>query len=250
VLRRPVELLARTTKTLPRLAHGIPRLTKNASNKPTIFLVELDYRGPVGASLPGAHGCRGRDFLPRQARQATDEAARGDRQACKERGAVLCSAAWRRRWAASRRASMIFGALEENRDQPLPLGTTSVRVAEKSEDAIFPQTDVLLDQPGALEALAEAAIRKGAVKSDARNTGFKSRSINRVMSSPRNAVTQKQAPRRWSSLSGKERGGRTNDQLIGHACDLCSSIIPAGHGSPMISDETDDRAVTGITPSS
>jgi hypothetical protein len=45
-------------------------------------------------------------------------------------------------------------------DQPLPLGTTSVRVAEKSEDSIFPKSAQLLDQPGALEALAEAAIRK------------------------------------------------------------------------------------------
>jgi hypothetical protein len=44
--------------------------------------------------------------------------------------------------------------------QPLPLGTTSVRVAEKSEDSIFPKPEALLDQPGALEALAEAAIRK------------------------------------------------------------------------------------------
>jgi hypothetical protein len=45
-------------------------------------------------------------------------------------------------------------------DQPLPLGTSSVRVAEKSEDAMVATPDRLLDQPGALEALAEAAIRK------------------------------------------------------------------------------------------
>src|ERR1700685_601511 len=44
--------------------------------------------------------------------------------------------------------------------QPLPLGTTSVRVAEKSEDSIFPKPEALLDQPGALAALAAAAIRK------------------------------------------------------------------------------------------
>jgi hypothetical protein len=44
--------------------------------------------------------------------------------------------------------------------QPLPLGTSSVRVAEKSEDAIFAKPEALLDRPGALEALAEAAIRK------------------------------------------------------------------------------------------
>jgi len=50
--------------------------------------------------------------------------------------------------------------LKKIEDQPLPLGATSVRVIEKSEDSIFPQPDTLLDQPGALEALAEAAIRK------------------------------------------------------------------------------------------
>ncbi len=45
-------------------------------------------------------------------------------------------------------------------DQPLPLGTTSVRVAEKSDDALTATPEQLLDRPGALEALAEAAIRK------------------------------------------------------------------------------------------
>ncbi len=45
-------------------------------------------------------------------------------------------------------------------DQPLPLGTSSVRVAEKRDDALFAKPEALLDQPGALEALAEAAIRR------------------------------------------------------------------------------------------
>ena len=35
-----------------------------------------------------------------------------------------------------------------------------MRVVEKTEDAIFPKPEALLDQPGALEALAEAAIRR------------------------------------------------------------------------------------------
>jgi hypothetical protein len=43
--------------------------------------------------------------------------------------------------------------------QPLPLGTSSVRVAEKSEDSAFAAPDQLLDRPGTLEALAELAIR-------------------------------------------------------------------------------------------
>ncbi|HWG04528.1 MAG TPA: hypothetical protein VG271_05905 [Beijerinckiaceae bacterium] len=50
--------------------------------------------------------------------------------------------------------------LRKIEDQPLPLGTSSVRVAEKTDDAIVPHPEHLLDQPGALEALADAAIRK------------------------------------------------------------------------------------------
>ena len=60
-------------------------------------------------------------------------------------------------------------------DQPLPLGATSVRVAEKSEDTIFPQPAALLDQPGALEALAEAAIRKAQARPLRAIPGFRGR---------------------------------------------------------------------------
>jgi len=65
--------------------------------------------------------------------------------------------------------------LKKIEDQPLPLGATSVRVAEKSDDSIFPQPDTLLDQPGALEALAEAAIRKAQSNPMRAIPGFKSR---------------------------------------------------------------------------
>ncbi len=60
-------------------------------------------------------------------------------------------------------------------DQPLPLGTTSVRVAEKADDAIFPKPAALLDQPGALEALAEAAIRKAQSQPMRAIPGFRTR---------------------------------------------------------------------------
>jgi hypothetical protein len=42
----------------------------------------------------------------------------------------------------------------------MPLGTSSVRVVEKSEDALIPEAKNLLDRPGGLEALAEMAIRR------------------------------------------------------------------------------------------
>jgi hypothetical protein len=60
-------------------------------------------------------------------------------------------------------------------DQPLPLGTTSVRIAEKSDDALFPKPDQLLDRPGALEALAEAAIRKAQANPMRAIPGFRAR---------------------------------------------------------------------------
>ncbi len=60
-------------------------------------------------------------------------------------------------------------------DQPLPLGTTSVRVAEKSEDAMFAAPEALLDQPGALEALAELAIRKAQASPMRAIPGFRAR---------------------------------------------------------------------------
>jgi hypothetical protein len=50
--------------------------------------------------------------------------------------------------------------LKKIEDQPMPLGTSSVRVAEKRDDTLFAKPDNVLDQPGALEALAEAAIRR------------------------------------------------------------------------------------------
>ena len=66
--------------------------------------------------------------------------------------------------------------LKKIEDQPLPLGTSSVRVAEKVEDAIFPQQpEALLDRPGALEALADAAIRKAQAQPMRAIPGFRPR---------------------------------------------------------------------------
>ena len=69
----------------------------------------------------------------------------------------------------------VTARLKKLEDQPLPLGTTSVRVAEKSEDSNFPKPDQLLDQPGALEALAEAAIRKAQARPMRTMPGFRER---------------------------------------------------------------------------
>ncbi len=73
------------------------------------------------------------------------------------------------------RIDAMAARLKKVEDQPLPLGATSVRIAEKSEDAIFPKPDRLLDQPGALEALAEAAIRKAQARPMRAIPGFGAR---------------------------------------------------------------------------
>ena len=66
--------------------------------------------------------------------------------------------------------------LKKIEDQPLPLGTSSVRVAEKTDDAMFPQQpQALLDRPGALEALADAAIRKAQAQPMRAIPGFRPR---------------------------------------------------------------------------
>ncbi len=58
-------------------------------------------------------------------------------------------------------------------DQPLPIGSTSVRVVDKSIDSsIAGNAGTVLEQPGALEALAEAAIRKAQSRPMSAPPGF------------------------------------------------------------------------------
>lgn len=75
-----------------------------------------------------------------------------------------------------KRLDDVTARLKTIEDQPLPLGATSVRVVEKSEDSHFPpQPTSLLDQPGALEALADAAIRKAQARPMRAIPGFQTR---------------------------------------------------------------------------
>jgi hypothetical protein len=77
--------------------------------------------------------------------------------------------------AVTSRMDELGARLKKIEDQPLPLGTSSVRVAEKRDDAMFPQPDNLLDRPGALEALADAAIRKAQAQPMRAIPGFRPR---------------------------------------------------------------------------
>jgi hypothetical protein len=140
------------------------------------LLAELDPDCCPGVGLPGAHVVSRPRFSP-QAGETGDEA--GDDETDK-----LAKSLERSLQRSVAKALGIFASrmeeltarLKKIEDQPLPLGSSSVRVAEKSEDSIFPQPDALLDQPGALEALAEAAIRKAQAKPMRAIPGFRPRS--------------------------------------------------------------------------
>jgi hypothetical protein len=77
--------------------------------------------------------------------------------------------------AVTARMDEISTRVKKVEDQPLPLGTSSVRVAEKRDDTLFAKPESLLDQPGALEALAEAAIRKAQSQPMRAIPGFRQR---------------------------------------------------------------------------
>jgi hypothetical protein len=130
------------------------------------LLVALDPDCCAGAHIPGAHVDTRPQFSP-QAGEHGDEfsddfGGDGDdnadkfvkalRQHEQPLGKVL--------QAVTAQLAAMNGRLYKIEDQPLPLGTSSVRVVEKSEDGAPPSADNLLDRPGALEALAEAAIRR------------------------------------------------------------------------------------------
>jgi hypothetical protein len=124
------------------------------------LLVELDPDCCPGAGLPGAR-VNSQPRLSPQAGETGDEAADEETdKLAKSLERSLQRALVKALGGVTARMDDLATRLKKIEDQPLPLGATSVRVAEKTEDALFPPPDSLLDRPGALEALAEAAIRK------------------------------------------------------------------------------------------
>jgi hypothetical protein len=139
------------------------------------LLVELDLDCCPGAGLPGANVESRPRFSP-QAGETGDEA--GDDETDKLAKSLersLQRSLAKALGGFTARMDELAARLKKIEDQPLPLGASSVRVAEKTEDSIFPQPDALLDQPGALEALAEAAIRKAQSKPMRAIPGFRPR---------------------------------------------------------------------------
>jgi hypothetical protein len=129
------------------------------------LLVGLDPDCCPAAGIPGANVHARPKFSP-QAGEGAMDAAGSEEIASNEKLAKMLDRSIERSLSKAlhgitARIDDVAARIKKIEDQPLPLGATSVRIVDKSEDTSFPQQPTaLLDQPGALEALAEAAIRK------------------------------------------------------------------------------------------
>ena len=142
------------------------------------LLVALDPDCCAAAHIAGANVEPQPKFSPQAGEGARLKPPSDDakRKSSQKSSNARWSARWPRRCTAvTARIDDMAARVKKIEDQPLPLGTTSVRVAEKSDDAIFPKPEQLLDQPGALEALAEAAIRKAQAQPMRAIPGFRPR---------------------------------------------------------------------------
>ena len=110
---------------------------------------------PIAArprALPAPMSTPRPKFSPQAGEGATaadgedDDGARNLRNSCERSMEQPLAKALR---GVSARIDDMAARVKKIEDQPLPLGTTSVRVAEKADDAIFPKPEALLDQPGA-----------------------------------------------------------------------------------------------------
>ncbi len=126
------------------------------------LLVALDPDCCPGGHLPGANVECQPEFSPQAGEhgEAPDDGENAEKLA-KSLEQSLQKTLAKALGGLQTRLDDFAARLKKIEDQPLPLGTSSVRVADKTDDAVFPhQPESLLDRPGALEALADAAIRK------------------------------------------------------------------------------------------
>ena len=141
------------------------------------LLVALDPDCCPGGHLPGANVERQPEFSPQAGEHgdALDGADETEKLA-KSLERSLQQTLTKALGGLQTRLDNFAARLKKIEDQPLPLGTSSVRVAEKTEDAIFSrEPEALLDRPGALEALADAAIRKAQTQPMRAIPGFRPR---------------------------------------------------------------------------
>jgi len=173
----PTEL-ASVAEALAKIGARHSKVDKARIKQAHDALVGLDPDCCPGASLAGANVHAKPKFSPQAGEGAPDLA--DDENESTEK---LVKSVERAGDGTLAKALRVFTAqlddmaarVKKIEDQPLPLGTTSVRVAEKTDDAIFPRPEALLDRPGALEALAEAAIRKAQTQPMRTIPGFKPR---------------------------------------------------------------------------
>jgi len=129
------------------------------------LLVDLDPDCCPGAHVPGAHvpGANVEprpQFSPQAGEGATGDADDGETQKLNKARDQRMSAMEKGMHDVKTLLEEFVARVKKIEDQPMPLGATSVRVAEKSEDAIIPEARNLLERPGGLEMLAEMAIRR------------------------------------------------------------------------------------------
>jgi hypothetical protein len=150
-----------TTDALGKIGARHSKADKERIKQSHDLLVALDPDCCPGAHLPGANVEVQPRFSPQAGEHGDDSAADdGTEKLTKSLEASLQRSLAKALGAVSTRLDDFAARLKKIEDQPLPLGTSSVRVAEKSEESLLPAPERLLDQPGALEALADAAIRR------------------------------------------------------------------------------------------
>jgi hypothetical protein len=151
------------------------KLDKERIKQSHDILVALDPECCPGAHIPGANVDHNPQFPPQAGEMGAEGGGHDSEKFAKDLDRALQHTLAKALGGFDKRMGELAARLKKIEEQPLPLGTSSVRVAEKSDDALFAQPQHLLDQPGALEALAEAAIRRAQTAPMRAIPGFRAR---------------------------------------------------------------------------
>jgi hypothetical protein len=167
---------AELAATLAKIGARHSKADKERIKQSHDLLVALDPDCCAAAGpAPGAKVDQNPRFSPQAGQGATADADDDDAGDTQKLAKLLDRSLAKAMATVTSRMDELGSRLKKIEDQPLPLGTSSVRVAEKRDDAMFPQPDNLLDRPGALEALADAAIRKAQAQPMRAIPGFRPR---------------------------------------------------------------------------
>jgi hypothetical protein len=161
---RRFKAAARTGGDFAKIGARHSKADKERIKRSHDLLVDLDPDCCPGAHIPGANV----EPRPQSSPQAGEGAGAGDEVEGPE--AEKFNKRVDRRvnvsvekglYGMNARLDEMLARIKKVEDQPMPLGTSSVRVAEKSEDALMPsEAKNLIERPGGLEMLAEMAIRR------------------------------------------------------------------------------------------